>query len=62
MKEVWIIINDYSPDSGSDIIGCYSSYDIAKKNFDTYKTENNEYGEIQNTDDWDIRSLTIEDK
>jgi len=59
MKEVWIIIDDYNPDNGSDIIGCYSTYDLARKELIKYGTNDNEFGESQDTSSWDIRSLDV---
>jgi len=62
MSDVWIVIDDYAPDAGSDIHGCYATMELAEQAMKEYGTDDNEFGEAQDIDNWDIRSLSVQTK
>ena len=56
-QEVWLLIDDYTPDAGSTIYGVYETHELAQDYLDNGIKE--DYGENMDTDNIDIRPETV---
>ena len=49
--EVWMLVDDYTPDAGSTIYGVYISEEVAELALEELESEDNEYGCNMNEED-----------
>jgi len=58
LKEVWLVVDDYTPDAGSTIYGVFATQELAEARLEVLCSEDNEYEEDVGSD-CDIRTEAI---